>query len=67
MHVRVRRGPAALALEVHDNAQTLPRRGDPSDSDEHGRGLQLVSAMAARWGTRPTIVGKAVWCTVLLD
>ncbi len=67
VHVRVRRGPTALSLEVHDNAQTLPRRGDPSDSDEHGRGLQLVSAIAARWGTRPTIVGKAVWCSVPLD
>jgi signal transduction histidine kinase/DNA-binding response OmpR family regulator len=67
VHVRVRRGPASLSLEVHDNGQALPRRGDPSDSDEHGRGLQLVSAIAARWGTRPTIVGKAVWCTVPLD
>ncbi|MFC3686977.1 SpoIIE family protein phosphatase [Aquipuribacter hungaricus] len=66
VHVRVRRGPTALALEVHDSAQTMPRRGDPDDSDEHGRGLQLVSAMSARWGTRPTMVGKAVWCTVPL-
>lgn len=64
--VRLRRGPSALALEVHDDAQTLPRRGDPDADDEHGRGLQLVSVIATRWGTRPTSVGKAVWCTVAL-
>ena len=67
VQLRVRRGPSAVSLEVHDAAQTLPRRADPDEEDEHGRGLQLVSAVAARWGTRPTVVGKAVWCTVLLD
>ncbi|MGJ7441300.1 SpoIIE family protein phosphatase [Aquipuribacter sp. MA13-6] len=67
VQVRVRRSPTAVVLEVHDDAQTLPRRDDPGDGDEHGRGLQLVSALASRWGTRPTVTGKAVWCTVPLD
>ncbi len=67
VQVRVRRSPTAVVVEVHDDAQTLPRRDDPGDGDEHGRGLQLVSALASRWGTRPTVTGKAVWCTVPLD
>ncbi|MFE4535431.1 hypothetical protein ACFRKB_10180 [Streptomyces scopuliridis] len=29
--------------------------------DEGGRGLQLVSALAQRWGARFTAPGKSVW------
>jgi hypothetical protein len=38
----------------------------PTSDDEHGRGLQLVSLLADRWGTRPTPEGKAVWCVFSL-
>ncbi len=62
VQVRLRRSARNLVLEVHDSATFLPRRMRPSDDDEHGRGLQLVSLLAQRWGTRPTPRGKAVWC-----
>jgi hypothetical protein len=65
VEVRLGRDRRHLTLEVHDTAPTLPRRSHPSADDEHGRGLLLVSLIARRWGTRPTPVGKAVWC--LLD
>ncbi len=62
VEVRLRCGSRSLALEVHDGATVLPRRQRPEPGDEHGRGLQLVSAVSQRWGTRPTVTGKAVWC-----
>jgi signal transduction histidine kinase/DNA-binding response OmpR family regulator/anti-sigma regulatory factor (Ser/Thr protein kinase) len=64
VEVRLSRGRRHLTLEVHDGAPTLPRRARPSEDDEHGRGLLLVSLIADRWGTRPTPDGKAVWCVL---
>jgi hypothetical protein len=29
---------------------------------ENGRGLHVVSQMAAHWGVRRTAAGKVVWC-----
>ncbi|MCW2608666.1 MAG: histidine kinase [Frankiales bacterium] len=66
VEVRLRLG-STLVLEVHDTASYLPSRRRPGDDDEHGRGLQLVSLLAERWGTRPTARGKAVWCVFRLD
>ena len=44
-------------------AQTLPQRPTTATlDDEHGRGLQLVSLLTERWGTRATATGKAIWC-----
>ncbi|MET7763572.1 ATP-binding protein [Streptomyces sp. NPDC005393] len=37
------------------------RPGGRSETDEGGRGLQLVSALSQRWGTRYTSAGKCVW------
>src|SRR4051794_28055356 len=54
-------GPEVM-IEVRDEATYQPRKLRPGDEDEHGRGLQIVAALAARWGTRPTEHGKAVWC-----
>jgi PAS domain S-box-containing protein len=53
---------ADVLIEVRDHATYQPRKQRPDEDDEHGRGLQIVSALSARWGTRPTGDGKAVWC-----
>ena len=37
-------------------------RHAPTDDDESGRGLQVVSQLAQRWGARRTAAGKVVWC-----
>lgn len=29
---------------------------------EHGRGLQIIEALAAGWGTRATSTGRSTWC-----
>jgi PAS domain S-box-containing protein len=66
LEVRLSRDRRHLTLEVHDGAPTLPRPSLPGADDEHGRGLLLVSLLSARWGTRPTPGGKAVWCVLEL-
>jgi anti-sigma regulatory factor (Ser/Thr protein kinase) len=66
IELRLREGVAHVVLEVEDHATYLPRRMRPSGDDEHGRGLQLVTLLADRWGTRPTSYGKTVWCVFTL-
>jgi serine phosphatase RsbU (regulator of sigma subunit)/anti-sigma regulatory factor (Ser/Thr protein kinase) len=69
--LRHARGPIVLtvllldeivSLGVSDGDQPLPRLRKVSDTDEGGRGLQLVSMLASRWGARATADGKVVWC-----
>ena len=50
-----------LVCEVWDNGYAQPRRRRARDTDEGGRGLQLVSLLADRWGSRRTPRGKTVW------
>ncbi len=64
IQLRLRRTAAHIVVEVDDSATFLPRKLRATPEDEHGRGLQLVSLLAHRWGTRPTATGKSVWCVV---
>jgi DNA-binding response OmpR family regulator/serine phosphatase RsbU (regulator of sigma subunit)/anti-sigma regulatory factor (Ser/Thr protein kinase) len=66
IQLRMRKSSDSLVLEVRDGALHLPRRLRPTYDDEHGRGLQLVSLLADRWGTRATTEGKSVWCVFSL-
>jgi anti-sigma regulatory factor (Ser/Thr protein kinase) len=67
--VRHARGPINLRLlrgrslicEVSDGSLTTPRIRRASETDEGGRGLQLVAALSQRWGTRHTATGKCIW------
>jgi PAS domain S-box-containing protein len=58
--VRMMRG-GTLLVEVSDPLPEPPRARRPSEWDEGGRGLQLVSREARRWGTRQGPIGKTVW------
>jgi anti-sigma regulatory factor (Ser/Thr protein kinase) len=60
--LRLRIEGVDVLIEVRDAATYQPRKQRPDEYDEHGRGLQIVAALATRWGTRPTEHGKAVWC-----
>jgi PAS domain S-box-containing protein len=62
--LRLRRGAAAVWVEVFDSDMRLPRIRSAADTDEGGRGLYLVDQLADRWGSRPTKDGKAVWFEV---
>ncbi|HEY2549555.1 MAG TPA: SpoIIE family protein phosphatase [Streptosporangiaceae bacterium] len=59
--LRLRRGNAAVWVEVFDADLRLPRLRSAGETDEGGRGLYLVDQLATRWGSRPTTDGKAVW------
>ncbi|MFJ2669261.1 SpoIIE family protein phosphatase [Streptomyces sp. NPDC087525] len=50
-----------LICEVSDASATTPRIRHASDTDEGGRGLQLVAAFSQRWGSRYTTTGKCIW------
>ncbi|MEO3813405.1 SpoIIE family protein phosphatase [Sphaerisporangium sp. B11E5] len=67
--VRHAKGPIGLRLlrgdvltcEVSDGGLSTPRIRRSSETDEGGRGLQLVAALSSRWGTRYTATGKCIW------
>ena len=59
--LRLRRGAAAVWVEVFDADLRLPRIRSADETDEGGRGLYLVDQIASRWGSRPTRNGKVVW------
>ncbi|MFE5940671.1 SpoIIE family protein phosphatase [Streptomyces sp. NPDC056470] len=67
--VRYGRGPIGLRLlrsdslvcEVSDGSLTTPHVRRAAETDEGGRGLQLVSALSHRWGARYEAAGKYVW------
>ncbi|MCD0485804.1 SpoIIE family protein phosphatase [Streptacidiphilus sp. ASG 303] len=50
-----------VVCEVWDNGYAQPRQRRAHVTDEGGRGLQLVSLLAERWGSRRTPKGKIVW------
>ncbi|MFA1546805.1 ATP-binding protein [Actinomadura chokoriensis] len=54
-------------LEVADGGDGLPRVQPESDTAINGRGLRMVSALAAEWGTRPLVEGgKVTWAKCAL-
>jgi serine phosphatase RsbU (regulator of sigma subunit)/anti-sigma regulatory factor (Ser/Thr protein kinase) len=55
-----------LVIEVLDDSAALPRLRHPDDDEERGRGLQVVSQIAERWGARRAVQGKIVWCELAL-
>ncbi|MFE9247987.1 SpoIIE family protein phosphatase [Streptomyces sp. NPDC007088] len=55
-----------LVCEVWDAGLVQPRRRRARDTDEGGRGLQLVGLLSASWGSRRTPHGKTVWFELAL-
>ncbi|MGW6456271.1 SpoIIE family protein phosphatase [Streptomyces sp. NPDC055078] len=66
MRLRLLRGQT-LVCEVSDGSPTTPRIRRAADTDEGGRGLQLVAAVSHRWGARHTAEGKCIWTEQLLS
>ncbi|WP_328879186.1 ATP-binding protein [Streptomyces sp. NBC_00299] len=59
--VAVTRTDERLRVEVTDANPSLPRVVEAGPSDESGRGLLLVGALADAWGTQPESWGKTTW------
>ncbi|WP_052745661.1 SpoIIE family protein phosphatase [Allosalinactinospora lopnorensis] len=51
----------ALLCEVADSDHQRPVLRHTAETDESGRGLQLVSRLARRWGSSAKTNGKVVW------
>ncbi|GAA0810405.1 ATP-binding SpoIIE family protein phosphatase [Spirilliplanes yamanashiensis] len=66
VRLRLHAGAHRLVIAVADADHRTPRRHDPDLLEEGHRGLLLVDAFAARWGSRPTPDGKVVWAEVPL-
>jgi anti-sigma regulatory factor (Ser/Thr protein kinase) len=52
---------SAVVVVVSDSSPLPPVKRDPAEDMEHGRGLQVVEALSARWGWTPQDPGKAVF------
>ena len=50
-----------VTIEVSDGSTAEPVVGDNDPAAERGRGLQVIDALASKWGTRPDGDGKTVW------
>ena len=66
VELRLRLTRDRLVVEVEDAGYHMPRRRHAADDEEGGRGLQLVAALAHRWGSRLTDAGKVVWAELSL-
>jgi anti-sigma regulatory factor (Ser/Thr protein kinase) len=53
-----------LIVETADNHPEFPCVRPLSDTDEGGRGMRIVSALARNWGVRPVNRHKVVWFEV---
>ena len=53
-----------LRVDVHDTSRALPMLVDAPVDAETGRGLMLVTTLAAEWGFYRTPAGKAVYFTL---
>jgi serine phosphatase RsbU (regulator of sigma subunit)/anti-sigma regulatory factor (Ser/Thr protein kinase) len=59
--LRVRSSGSRCYIEVTDSARYRPHRRVARETDENGRGLELLQALSRRWGVRPQVTGKVVW------
>ncbi len=57
----------STTVVVEDDAPGTPTVVAPTETDERGRGLVIVSRMATGWGVQPADVGKQVWARLPVD
>jgi len=56
--------PGGVLVEVGDDNSRHPRPVDADEQALDGRGLMIITALAARWGVRDDEIGKTVWFEV---
>lgn len=69
LHLYLECGGTVLRVEVHDSGPgpARVRECGAAPEDDGGRGLLLVSMLAAKWGVEERNPGKTVWCEIILD
>jgi hypothetical protein len=56
-----------LLIKVQDHSPKLPAKSSRPTEGEHGRGLQIVDAVASEWGvTAIPRSGKSVWARLMV-
>jgi anti-sigma regulatory factor (Ser/Thr protein kinase) len=63
--VSVLAGESAIHVEVKDGSTTVPARR--KHETVKGRGLDIINAMADRWGVTSQLNGKTVWFEVDME
>lgn len=54
-----------VVIRVADGgSRTGPKLASPEPAAEHGRGLRIIAALAAEWGTAPAECGRVTWCRI---
>lgn len=56
--------PDCVRLEVRDAGNSLPAVREPTNDDQHGRGLVMVGLLADRWDVTTQVVGKTVFAEI---
>jgi anti-sigma regulatory factor (Ser/Thr protein kinase) len=65
--IRLSATSVALRIEVDDGGAGTPEPQPLTETEEHGRGLHLVDALAASWGMESAETGgKRVWAELAL-
>ncbi|GAA1142134.1 response regulator [Nocardioides aquiterrae] len=65
--LRISATAMVLRIEVDDAGAGTPEPQPLTDTEEHGRGLHLVDALAASWGMEAAETGgKRVWAELML-
>jgi serine/threonine-protein kinase RsbW len=63
--VTVRPVAGGAEIAVYDaGARTVPTVTGPGPDGQHGRGVAIVDALAASWGTAPADGGRVTWCRI---
>ncbi|MFG2194533.1 ATP-binding protein [Streptomyces sp. NPDC048639] len=65
---RTEQGPGpvreTVRVEVADRSACAPKPRHAEGDDTNGRGLELVTGLADRWGWCPEAGGKSIWCEI---
>ncbi|MEU6663797.1 ATP-binding protein [Streptomyces sp. NPDC046821] len=56
--------PDTVRVTVSDSSPRRPVLAEAGEDDEAGRGLLLIQALSADWGTSDHTAGKSVWALV---
>jgi len=65
--LELRIGGGELVIQVFDTSPAAPELKEPAPAAARSRGLQLVRALARRWGYDPADDGKCVWAAFALS
>jgi anti-sigma regulatory factor (Ser/Thr protein kinase) len=57
----------SMVIHVWDASTAMPARQEAGPGDDSGRGLMIIDALSADWGTHREADGKAVWALIRPD